>query len=62
METIMRPERASTPSDTRMSRACRTCQFITAVVYLSLDTEAVVCLSLCTSPLRVCRTRLVRAK
>ena len=30
-----------------MSKACRTCQFITAVVHTSLDTEAVVYLSLC---------------
>ena len=52
MEAIMKLERASTPSDTRMSRACCTCQFITAVVYLSL----------CTPPLLVCRTRLVRSK
>ena len=62
MEGMMEPERASAPRDTRMSRACHACQFITAVVYLSLDTEAVVYLGLCTPPLLVCRTHLVRAK
>ena len=44
---IMEPERVSIPGNTRMSKACRTCQFITAVVHTSLDTEAVVYLSLC---------------
>ena len=34
----MEPERASTPGDTRLSRGRRTCQFITAVVFYSLDT------------------------
>ena len=57
----MEPERASTPRDTRMSRACRTCLFITAVVYTNLGTEALN-LTLCTPPLLVCRTRLVRSK
>ena len=42
MEGVMEPERASTPGDMRMSRAWRTCHFIAAVVYTSLDTEAVV--------------------
>ena len=42
MDGIMQPERASIPGNTRMFRARRTCQFITAVVYTSLDTEAVV--------------------
>ena len=43
------PERAGTPAYSRMASACRTCQFVTAVVYTSLDTEAVVRLSLCTT-------------
>ena len=58
----MEPERPSTQSDTRVSRARRTCQFITAVVCLSLDTEAVVYLGLCIPPLLFCRTHLVRAR
>ena len=53
MEGIMEPERVSTPRDTRMSHACRTCQFITAVVYTSLDTKAAA---------GCCRTHLVREK
>ena len=32
----MEPEHASTPGATRLSRACRTCQLIAAVVYLIL--------------------------
>ena len=61
MEGIMGAERASTPGDTRMSRACRTYQFITSVVYAGVDRKRLY-LSLCKPPLLVCRTHLVRAK